>query len=230
VKRKYKSPFIWGTGLGVVLAVIIALVLTGTVFATHSLGANQPFELDGNVANDGALAGEDWANVYAGNDTAVASVFVQDDGADGIDDLDEINYLGGGSKDDLDIPNWEWDTSPVPDKNDIIDAGAALYTYTGPEVCGSYDSGDPRCTRTGDPIIYFFLDRLSAGRGTRMWASGSSRARTASFPAPATRPRARSMATTSWVIFSFSASSPMVVASAASWSTNGWGQAGAMAP
>ena len=45
-------------------------------------------------------------------------------------------------------------------------AGAALYTYGGPEVCpDGVPSGDPLCTRTGDPIMYFFLDRFDGGTG-----------------------------------------------------------------
>jgi hypothetical protein len=126
-----------------ILVTAMTLYSAVTALAVHELGL---FELDGNVA-DGGAAGDDWANIYAGSDSAAKSVLVFDDGPDGIDDLAEINYLGGGSKDDLDIPNWEWDTSPVPDKNDIMTAGAALYT-----------SG-------GDTIIYFFLDRFSSGTG-----------------------------------------------------------------
>jgi hypothetical protein len=124
------------------------------------------FQLEGNVADNNG--GDDWANIYADGGSALKSVFVFDDGADGIDDLDEINWLGGGSKDDLDIPNWEWDTSPVPDKNDIINAGAALYSYTGSEICPTGHTpgtGDPLCTRPGDPIMYYFLDRFSGGTG-----------------------------------------------------------------
>ncbi len=133
------------TVLGLLLAAAAMLALVGirSSLATHDLGL---FELDGNVANDVA-AGDDWANVYLGTDTAHVSEFVQDDNPNGTDLLAEINYLGGGSKDDLDTPSWEWDTSPVPDKDDIMDAGAALYT-----------SG-------GDSIIYFFLDRFSSGTG-----------------------------------------------------------------
>ena len=133
------------TVLGLLLAAAAMLAVVGirSSLAVHELGL---FELDGNVANDVA-AGEDWEDVYLGTGTAHTSVFVQDDNPDGTDLLDEINYLGGGSKDDLDMPNWEWDTSPVPDKDDIMDAGAVIYT-----------SG-------GDSIIYFFLDRFSSGTG-----------------------------------------------------------------
>ncbi len=153
-----------------VLALIgAALSLTvGPALAVHDLDL---FELDGNVAVDSAPA-DDWellddgAGDPSNDDDAKESVFIFDDGPDGIDDPDEINYLGGGSKDDLDINNWEWDTSPVPDKNDIMTAGAALYTYAGPEVCPpDVPSGDPSCTRPGDPIIYYFLDRFSGGVG-----------------------------------------------------------------
>ena len=143
--RRRPTRVLMATGLGAVV-----LLIAGVAVAVHDVGL---FELDGNVADDVLPLGDDWENLDDGvgdpnnDDNAVVSTFIFDDGVDGINDLKEINFLGGGSKDDLDIPNWEWDTSPVPNKNDIMTAGAALYT-----------SG-------GDSIIYFFLDRFSGGVG-----------------------------------------------------------------
>jgi hypothetical protein len=125
---------------------ILTLMIAGTVYAVHMNGL---FQLDGNTFDDNG--GDDWANIFDpgtyGASSANVSQFVYDDNEDGSDLAHEINYLGGGSKDDLDIPNWEWDTSPVPDKNDIMTAGAALYMDG------------------GDTYIYFFLDRFSSGTG-----------------------------------------------------------------
>ena len=55
-------------------------------------------------------------------------------------------YTGGGSKDERDIPAWQYGTSNdvVPDKDDIADAFAAAYTNS---------ADDP------DTIIYFGVDR-----------------------------------------------------------------------
>src|SRR5262245_57466255 len=153
--------------LGVALAFVSAIV-----FATHDLSPDV-FELEGNVADD-VTVGEDWALLDDGHgdpnndDSSETTVFVFDDGTDGIDDAAEINFGTGGSKDDLELNQWSWSTSPVPDKNDIMTAGAGLYTYGGSEVCPpghAPGTNDPLCTRPGDPIMYFFLDRFSGGTG-----------------------------------------------------------------
>ncbi|MBI2862804.1 MAG: hypothetical protein HYX89_08280, partial [Chloroflexi bacterium] len=150
------------TTLAVVSAMALMLAGVVAVYGSHTLNL---FELEGNVAND-VVAGDDWANIWSGANSAKAKVFVQDDNPDGTDLAQEINFGTGGAKDDLNISMWTWDTSPVPDKNDIMNAGAALYTYTGVEKCPpGVLAGDPLCTKNGDPIMYFFLDRFSSGTG-----------------------------------------------------------------
>src|SRR6185436_1517283 len=62
-----------------------------------------------------------------------------------LDDDDEADdiYTSGGSKDDLDIPSWQWKfAKPTPDKDNITHAYAA-----------SYDNGHL--------IVYFGADRFA---------------------------------------------------------------------
>src|SRR5262245_38440263 len=86
---------------GVAGLIAVFAVGVSSALAVHDLGL---FQLEGNVADNGT--GDDWANIFGGTGSALKSVFVQDDGTDGIDDLSEINFIGGGSKDDLDVNKW----------------------------------------------------------------------------------------------------------------------------
>ncbi len=71
-------------------------------------------------------------------------------------------FQGGGSKDNNDISQWLWKPGEPLDKDDITDAYAACYIYSGPEKCpAGKPSGDPSCTEPGDLIIFFGLDRFA---------------------------------------------------------------------
>lgn len=94
------------------------------------------FELDGN-AQDGAPAGDDWATIHAGTDSALATTGIVSDPAG------QTIFTGGSTKDDLDISGWLHSTGSVPDKNEITNAYAA-----------AYDDG-------GDLAVYFGLDKFS---------------------------------------------------------------------
>ena len=67
--------------------------------AVHNEGL---FELDGNIAADAAVPGQDWSNfreaVEAGDTAPVSTVFIAD-GFNGVDDI----YFGGGSQNNNDI-------------------------------------------------------------------------------------------------------------------------------
>src|ERR1700752_3430500 len=85
-------------------------------------------ELDGNAFDDPSVEGQDWDNISGASVTTGI-----------VSDLNNI-FTTGGSKDDLDIPEWRWSTAElIPDKDDIQHAGFALY---------------------GDNL-YFFADRLA---------------------------------------------------------------------
>lgn len=89
------------------------------------------FELDGNaVASGGAL--DDWSTLQSGPGSAIAKTMGTVPGGVAIADLDGVTiFTGGGSKDDLDIPNWRYKDGSVPPKDEITNAYAALYAIPG---------------------------------------------------------------------------------------------------
>jgi uncharacterized repeat protein (TIGR01451 family) len=100
-----------------------------STLAVHDEGF---FELDGNPTAE-AAPGDDWSLLDDGagdpsnDDSAVASVFITDE-------VPERSFTGGGSKDDLDMSAggatdqfWLHAVTPIPDKDDIQHAFAALY-------------------------------------------------------------------------------------------------------
>jgi hypothetical protein len=97
---------------------------------------NGLFELDANV-HDQAAAGDDWSNIFANTDSAFTDTGIVADPAP------QSIFTQGGSKDDLDIPQWRHKNGNVPDKDDITDAYAAAYTLD------------------GDTYVYFGMDRAS---------------------------------------------------------------------
>ncbi|WKE65660.1 hypothetical protein PVT67_18680 [Gallaecimonas kandeliae] len=127
-----------GLGLG---ALISAALLTAyPVPAVDGIGL---FELDGNTAENGAVAGDDWDTLYGGGGSPIAFTGVL------ADPSPETIYWKGGSKDIYDVNNWWYKDGGVPDKDDITNAYAAAYI-------NPVDSGPHK---KGDLIIYFGLDR-----------------------------------------------------------------------
>jgi len=148
------------------ICTVSALVLAVSVppaLAVHNDGI---FQVDGDAkastcgtAFGGAgCAGDDWDTLYTcpsppstlgctkatpgvGNSAAAISDLVVDLSPASI-------FTGGGSKDEQDITQWLWKDGSVPDKDDLIEAFAALYTPT---------SG----SRNGHKILYFGANRLA---------------------------------------------------------------------
>ena len=101
--------------------------------------------------------GDDWDNLYTcpadgvlgcskatpgvGNGAAAISDLVVDLSPASI-------FTGGGSKDQMDITQWNWKDGSVPDKDDLVEAFAALYAPT----TGS---------RAGHKILYFGANRVA---------------------------------------------------------------------
>ncbi|HKY90230.1 MAG TPA: hypothetical protein VJM11_04290 [Nevskiaceae bacterium] len=122
-----------------------ALAVT-PAYAVHDLGL---LELDGNAANEGNVAGDDWVNIKDGNSNADADTGII---------VENLNLtFTNGSKDTGDIGTWKSVTGNVPDKDNILNAYAAKYTAT-------QNSGDGSVL-AGDTIIYAGLDR-AATNGT----------------------------------------------------------------
>jgi len=146
----------------VVLFATLALGVTPAL-AVHNDGV---FQVDGDAqastcgtAFGGGVGctGDDWDNLYmcvpggglgcstntpgTGNGAAAISDLVVDLAPASI-------FTGGGSKDQMDITQWNWKDGSVPDKDDLIEAFAALYTP---------QSG----SRAGNKLIYFGANRLA---------------------------------------------------------------------
>jgi hypothetical protein len=89
------------------------------------------FELDGNATASGGPL-DDWSTLQSGAGHALAKTAGTAPGGVAIADLDGVTiYTGGGSKDDLDIPNWRYKDGSVPPKDEITNAYAALYSVAG---------------------------------------------------------------------------------------------------
>jgi len=143
------------------LALAFALVLgVGPVFAVH-IGT---LEIDGNVVNDSTDAGEDWEDVFTFpgcgfNTNSEASI-----GSCQPDPAPLSIFTGGGSKDEQDIPNWKWRNGSVPDKDDLTNGFAAVYSATvGTETHQILYFGADRFANNGDAQIgfWFFQNAVS---------------------------------------------------------------------
>ncbi len=135
--RTRKSVVLFWTALFVCsLALQYAnfIVAPAPVAAVHDEGL---FELDGNTANAGGTAGDDWDS-HPGA-TGNRYLFINDPLDQQTDDI----YTGGSTKDDLNTTGWLWTTGSVPDKNNIEHAFAASYV------------------KDGHTFVYFGLDRYA---------------------------------------------------------------------
>lgn len=137
----------------VLLAVLVAIISLAGAIVTLAVHDDGFFEVDGNTADAGPAAGDDWDTLIGnpcdstppGSATVVLISCVPDAAP-------ETAFQGGGSKDDNDISSWKWANAPTgvaPGKDDIQNAYAALY------VDGS-----------GDRFVYFGMDVLPSS-GTR---------------------------------------------------------------
>ena len=137
-----------GTAFGVAIA--------GGVLFTDAVAVHNspfPFELDGNVADAGGNALDDWQHVFGFGGTGGAlapttSVFIHDLPASG----DKETMYDAG-KDVLDVTAWTRKdvTKVVPDKDNILDAFAAQYLVD--------TDGDPNTK--AHRVIYFGSDRFA---------------------------------------------------------------------
>ncbi len=161
------------TGL---MRILLGLIVLGTLAlgATPALAAHNDgvFQLDGDARASTCgtafpnasppppflgCTGDDWDKLYTcpadgvlgctkatpgvGNSAVQISDLVVDLSPSSI-------FTGGGSKDQLDITQWNWKDGSVPDKDDLVEAFAALYAPT---------SGP----RAGHRLIYFGANRLA---------------------------------------------------------------------
>jgi hypothetical protein len=135
--------FKWGTHS----LMFVFLLLTMALMPIRSFSQiTTGFELDGNATAVLPNPPDDWDLIYNGTSSAQVTTGIDNDLPSSAD-----NRFTIGSKDKGDINTWHWDIASVPDKDDILHAGAAL--YGGTQI---YFFGD-RFAVNGDAQIGFWL-------------------------------------------------------------------------
>lgn len=127
--------------IAVLLFITLALVSERSI-AQITTG----FELDGNANAVLPNPPDDWDLIYNNTSSAQVTTGVVNDVSSSAD-----NRFTVGSKDQGNINTWHWDIASVPDKDDLLHAGAAL--YDGNKI---YFFGD-RFAINGDAQIGFWL-------------------------------------------------------------------------
>jgi hypothetical protein len=120
------------------ILILTMFALVGLTFVAPrswaQTGVDNPaiFELEGNTANDPALAGQDWDTV-----TPLTPNPIQDPAPQTI-------FTTGGSKDTNDVSQWKWKNGAVPDKDNILQAVATALALP-----------------NGDTAVYFAASRFN---------------------------------------------------------------------
>jgi hypothetical protein len=150
-----------------VVAVAATAFIAVPALAVHDTGA---FELDGNAANNPAVAGDDWDNVchqVLHNDCGTSNDTSASGGATAVDWVSEPNgnatiFTGGGSKDPQDVNQWAWKDGAggLPDKDNLLHSFAARYTTSAGEVLFF---GSDRLDNSGDAQQGFWFFQNSIG-------------------------------------------------------------------
>jgi hypothetical protein len=124
-----------------------------------SINDTTPFELDGNVTDAGG-GGDDWSTANYGGigGTQLAKTGVL------ADPRPTSIFVGGGSKDDLDVSQWKFKDGSVPDKDDITNAYAVAYKVNTDLVIYA---GADRFDNSGDAFMgfWFFQNPITLGTG-----------------------------------------------------------------
>ena len=129
----------------------VQLATPASTLAAHNEGI---FELDGN-ADDSGAAGADWENGPEGSLDSFFAGAASETAAN-----DSTYFTGGGSKDENDIPSWAITTNSVPDKDELLDAYAAVYEKNG-ETWVYF--GADRFDNDGDAQIGFWFFQGNVG-------------------------------------------------------------------
>src|SRR5688572_400410 len=118
------------------------------------------FELDGNAVDNPAVEPEDdWNSLNHALDTFFAGAATETSAND------TTYFTGGGSKDENDIPAWEITDNSVPDKDELLDAYAAVYVDENGDTWVYF--GADRFDNEGDAQIgfWFFQDTIGIANG-----------------------------------------------------------------
>ncbi len=168
----------FGSLRAVQMLVLLAALALGVTpaLAVHSDGY---FQIEGDVCGGGPIplsstcvdtTGDDWDNLITCSGTLGNCVAVQGNAAEVpvfvFDPAPNSIFTGGGSKDELAIEQWQYKNGNVPDKDNLIEAFAAVYLPTsGPRANHKLlYFGANRDAVNGDAQIgfWFFRNTVSA--------------------------------------------------------------------
>jgi uncharacterized repeat protein (TIGR01451 family) len=171
-----EASMLGGGSASVVISAVVPANFFGNVGAANgdSVPSNL-FEIDGN-ATVNTSGGHDWNQVYADNTAnphtntagAIASSFVPDETTG--DDI----YTGGSTKDTLPIGGWLFKTGKPQDKDEILNAAAALYRDPSTNDVILYTMAD-RFSNSGDSTMgfWFFVNPISKSTNATVGGSGA---------------------------------------------------------
>ena len=135
---------------------IVALIFIGICVCSATIITNGPFELDGNAVS---LTKDDWDTLVNGAGTAKSFSGIK------TDPPPLSIFTTGGSKNTNDIPQWKNTNGSVPDKDQLLDAFAAIYVVDG-KVYLYF--GTDRRANDGDATIgfWFFKNTVAVNGNT----------------------------------------------------------------
>ncbi len=143
----------------VLIMAALFLLFGGWATTSAVTDVDDSFELDGDLLDNTPAGGlNDWENCNCSGAafpcTATFSTDVLTDGAG------QTVYTIGTTKDDLDLDGWHWKNGQVPDKDDILNAYANLYTVGTERLL--YVGGD-RFDNEGSAFIgaWFYQDPVA---------------------------------------------------------------------
>ena len=150
----------WSALLSLIVIVVAGLVAVRTVLAVNSTGK---FELDGNAADDPAVQGDDWDDVFAGTDTANVSSFTSDGALN-------ATIFAGNNKDIQDVSAWSWkdDTGGLPDKDNLLNSYAARYSVLPADPVTCPNGTDPFDPTVPCVVLFFGADRYDGSGDAHM--------------------------------------------------------------
>jgi hypothetical protein len=130
------------------------------------------FELDGNVADNPNISGDDWATLQTGNGNSIAKTVGTVPGGVAIADPKGTTiFIGGGSKDTLDVTQWMHTSGNVPDKDEITNAYAAAYNNAAGDLLVFF--GADRFATNGDSQVGFWFFQQDVHTNANGTFSGS---------------------------------------------------------
>src|SRR5689334_16159148 len=137
--------------LSLITLLTFCLALLSSINFTYAQ-ITSGFELDGNATAVAPNPPDDWDLIFNNTDNASVTTGILNDAPSASD-----NAFQQGSSDVNDVTTWHWTTFTVPDKDDLLHGGAALYNDD-----QLFFFGDRYATNGSSEIgLWFFKDHVA---------------------------------------------------------------------